>query len=157
MQIISQQTIASTGKKLLLAIPETEIDFAKYYRVRFDVLRKPWHQPKGSEKDAGDNTSHHVCLLNGDDVIGVCRLQINSADEAQIRYMAVSENYRRQKLGDVMLLYFENLAKQMEIKTIILQAREIAVGFYKHNGYEITEKTFLLFGEIQHYLMRKEV
>ena len=71
--------------------------------------------------------------------------------------MAVTENYRRQKLGDVMLLYFETLAKQIGIKTIILQAREIAVDFYKRNGYEITEKTFLLFGEIQHYLMSKKI
>ena len=29
--------------------------------------------------------------------------------------------------------------------------------FYKNNGYEIVKKTHLLFGEIQHWLMGKEL
>jgi ribosomal protein S18 acetylase RimI-like enzyme len=36
-----------------------------------------------------------------------------------------------------------------------LHAREIAIGFYQKLGYQMIEKSHLLFGEIQHYLMEK--
>jgi len=36
----------------------------------------------------------------------------------------------------------------------ILSSKEIK--FYKNNGYEIVKKSYILFGEIQHWLMRKE-
>jgi hypothetical protein len=38
-----------------------------------------------------------------------------------------------------------------------LQAREKAIPFYERLGYKVVEKTHLLFGEIQHYKMRKEI
>jgi hypothetical protein len=39
---------------------------------------------------------------------------------------------------------------------IILHAREIAIPFYTNLNYTIIEKSHLLFGEIQHYLMSKQ-
>jgi predicted GNAT family N-acyltransferase len=39
---------------------------------------------------------------------------------------------------------------------MILEARENAVPFYKSLGYEILKKSYLLFGEIQHYTMHKK-
>jgi ribosomal protein S18 acetylase RimI-like enzyme len=49
----------------------------------------------------------------------------------------------------------EGIAFQNGRKKIILHAREIAIGFYQKLGYETIEKSHLLFGEIQHYLMEK--
>ena len=39
---------------------------------------------------------------------------------------------------------------------MILQAREVAVDFYKSQGYQILEKSHVLFDHIQHYLMQKK-
>lgn len=158
MKILSEFTVdISTLKKIKLAIPETKLEFNEYFYLRYKVLREPWKQPEGSEKDEGDETSYHVCLLHRHMMVGVCRMQINSADEAQIRYMAVHELYRGENLGVVMLSYFERMAREKGIDTMILQARETAVKFYARNGYEVVEKTFLLFNEIQHYLMKKNL
>jgi hypothetical protein len=49
----------------------------------------------------------------------------------------------------------EEIAVETGRTELILHAREIALPFYKNLGYTITEKSHLLFGEIQHYLMRK--
>jgi predicted GNAT family N-acyltransferase len=38
---------------------------------------------------------------------------------------------------------------------IILEARANAVPFYKSLGYQIEQESYLLFGEIQHYRMKK--
>jgi len=39
---------------------------------------------------------------------------------------------------------------------IILHARENALGFYEKLGYVSVEPSHLLFGEIQHFLMKKK-
>ena len=51
--------------------------------------------------------------------------------------------------------HFEQISTNKKIQYIILNARENAVPFYKKLGYNITEKTNLLFGKIQHYEMKK--
>jgi hypothetical protein len=49
----------------------------------------------------------------------------------------------------------EEIARNKGASSMILQARENAVKFYESCGYRIVEKTFLMWGEIQHYLMSR--
>jgi len=69
--------------------------------------------------------------------------------------MAVDNSYQGQGLGRLILNFLEQEARTMGLHTVELQARENAVEFYKSNGYTIKEKSFLLWGIIQHYLMTK--
>ena len=88
-------------------------------------------------------------------VIGVARLQFNSDDEAQIRYMAVAGAYQRQGIGRDLINAMEIYAEESGRRNIVLNAREPAVGFYQKLGYSVEEKSYLLFDEIQHYRMMK--
>jgi len=36
---------------LIILRPLSKEDFELMYNLRWKILRKPWHQPKGSEKD----------------------------------------------------------------------------------------------------------
>ena len=49
----------------------------------------------------------------------------------------------------------EGIASTKKCTTMVLNARESAIDFYKNLGYKITKKTNLLFGKIQHYEMKK--
>ena len=42
-----------------LRVPQTEEELERYYQFRWEMLRKPLHQPKGSERDAWDAMAHH--------------------------------------------------------------------------------------------------
>ena len=139
--------------------PKTSEDFKKYYKLRYEILRKPWGQPIGSERDEGDETSIHRMIIDEKTgkVLAVGRLEFNSKDEAQIRYMAVSDDWQGQGLGSQIIAALEDFAQRNGNKWMILSARENAVQFYKNNGYEIVRKTHLLYGEIQHWLMQKEL
>lgn len=138
--------------------PETEKEFEAYYDLRWRVLREPWQQPKGSEKDELEDTSFHVMACNkNDNVIGVGRLHFNNKTEAQIRYMAVAPEYVNQGIGSAILEALEKYAKENNGETIVLHARENAVGFYRKEGYELFEKSHLLFGFIQHFRMKKKL
>ena len=54
-----------------------------------------------------------------------------------------------------MVNFMENHATKTGRSTIVLDARENAVGFYEKLGYKISKKSYMLFNEIQHYSMIK--
>ncbi len=139
-----------------LISPESAEDFKRYYDLRWQLLRKPWQQPRGSEQDELEHQSFHVmCVDNDNSIVGIGRLHTISDTEAQIRYMAVANNHQRQGIGQQLLEALENRANQQGIHIITLHARESAIGFYKKQGYKIIEKSHRLFSTIQHFKMQK--
>ncbi len=137
--------------------PKTEEDFAKYYDLRWRVLRKPWGQPEGSEKDDLEDESIHLMACQGGGVCGVARAHFNSPGEAQIRYMAVDEPYRGKGIGARLLGELEKRIKQKGARQVTLNARKNALGFYENHGYEIVAKAHTLYGCIEHFKMRKRL
>ncbi len=135
--------------------PGTKQEFEQYYHLRWRVLRKPWDQPKGSEQDEIDNDSTHIMAIIDGNVIGCGRGHFNSSTEAQIRYMAVDEDFREQGVGLRILTALEEELTKNGAKEIILKARENAVSLYEKHGYIIYQEGEILFGEIKHYWMRK--
>ena len=139
--------------------PRTNEEFIKYYLVRYEVLRKPWGQSIGSEKDESDKDSIHRMIIDpiSENALAVGRLQFNSDDEAQIRYMAVHEKAQGKGLGTQLIRELEAIALSKDVRWIILQARENALSFYENNGYQVIKKTHLLFDRIQHWMMKKKL
>ena len=136
--------------------PVSPEDFENYYLLRWEVLRKPWNQPRGTEKDENEATSIHVMALNEkDECVGVSRLQFNSSEEAQVRFMGVRDDQQGKGVGKKLMSYLEEKAKEKGAKKVMLQARENAVQFYLSIGYAVVEKSFLMWGIIQHYRMEK--
>ena len=108
-------TLQQRGLFLLRIIkqPETEKEFEAYYDLRWSILREPWQQPKGSEKDDLENESFHVMACDEKNkVVGVGRLHFNNKIEAQIRYMAVAAEYTKKGTGKLILETLEEKAKQ---------------------------------------------
>lgn len=137
--------------------PRTDDEFNHYYELRWIVLRKPWKQPRGSEKDDFEKNSTHIMACIGKEIVGVGRIHLKSKETMQIRYMAVKENYRNKGIGSHILKELENRAKIKRIKHIILNARENAIQFYIKNGYSIIGKGDTLFDSIHHWTMQKDL
>ena len=137
------------------ATPET---LARYYRLRYDTLRRPWNQPEGSERADDDAAAIHALLLDdAGEPAGVCRLHLNTPEEGQLRFMGIREDLQGQGLGNLLVEYLENRARELGATTMTLQARDYAVNFYRRNNYEVVEKSYLLWGIIQHYKMAKRL
>ncbi|WP_161889854.1 GNAT family N-acetyltransferase [Pontibacter russatus] len=138
--------------------PATPEEFEKYYRLRYEVLRQPWGEPEGSERAPDDATAIHAMLVeeNGE-VVGVCRLHLNTPQEGQLRFMGIREDKRGQQLGFRLMEYMEARAKALGAITLMLHARPNAVNFYRRNGYEVVKESYILFGTMQHYLMTKQL
>ena len=140
-----------------ITTPITGADFKKYYIFRWNLLRKPWAQPLGSEKDPLENESVHRMAVINNKVIAVGRLHYVDKTTAQLRYMAVDKTFEKQGIGKAIYSSLEEEARNNKIKLIILNARESAVGFYKKLGFTVKKKTYVLFNEIQHYEMQKHL
>jgi N-acetylglutamate synthase-like GNAT family acetyltransferase len=138
--------------------PLSPEELRDYFHLRWHVLRKPWGQPEGSEKDDKEEECFQLAVFSADNKPLACgRLQLNSKDEAQIRFMAVHPQFQKKGLGRMIMQGLEEQAVKSGAKSVILQARENALDFYKSCGYQVKEKTFLLYDSIQHYLMDKQL
>lgn len=145
--------------QMIVKSPENTKEWDSYYWLRWEILRKPWNQPIGSERDKLDehlDSFHAMAVDDFNKVMGVARLHlVTPGNRAQIRFMAVNTQNQAKGIGKLLIQYLENVAKQNNVKEIILQARENAVGFYIKEGYQVIEKSFVLYNQIQHYLMLK--
>jgi N-acetylglutamate synthase-like GNAT family acetyltransferase len=137
--------------------PESSAEWEAYYELRWRILRAPWQQT-GCERDETDDSSIHrmVCGRDGK-VLAVGRLHRLDEHSGQIRYMAVESACERRGYGTLVVTALEQAAIEIGIENIMLHAREAAVPFYRHHNYRIIEPSFLLFDEIQHYLMTKNL
>ena len=137
--------------------PYSPEDFLRYYQARYEVLRKPWNQPKGSEIDDLENISLHAMAVNGDDIVGVGRLTYFQNGEGQIRYMGVVDSHLKQGIGRSLLEYLENEAKKMGLEKIFLNSRDEALFFYSKCGYKAMGKPYEGFAGIIHTRMVKNL
>lgn len=139
-------------------IASTNQQLNSILKLRYEVLRKPWSQTIDSATDQLEEKSINAFIQNNKGVYIACgRLQENENKIGQIRFMAVDQNYQGKGLGKLIITSLEEKAKELKLNKIQLQARENAVSFYKNNGYVMIEKTFLLWDQIQHFLMEKQI
>jgi GNAT superfamily N-acetyltransferase len=137
--------------------PQTALEWEEYYDLRFRILRLPWNQPRGSERNEGDQTGIHLALHESDKIKAIARLDISGEREAQVRFVAVELSEQRKGFGRLIMEAAEKIARDRGDQKMILHARENAVDFYKSLDYKIIEKSHLLFGKIQHLLMEKDL
>lgn len=138
--------------------PLSDKDWEQYYEVRWQVLRAPLQQPRGSEKDEYEQHAWHRMIVDEQGrVVGVARLHLVSSEESQIRYMAVIEAHRRKGLATMMLESLEAIARQEGVRRVILNARTSATNFYENLGYVVTGDAPEIFGAIPHVQMCKSL
>lgn len=142
-----------------LRIPETDEELESYYQFRWEMLRQPLRQPKGSERDAWDATAHHQMVVDEQgDVVAVGRLYINGDNEASIRFLAVHSSVQGKGLGTLVEMALESVARQEGAKRIVCSAREDAMGFFARLGYvDEGEIRAPQTTPVRHYLMIKPI
>ena len=135
--------------------PISDADWKAYYALRFNVLREPWNQPLGSEVLADEDQAIHAIAMEGTELLGVARMHESAEKQGQVRCVAIATAAQGKGIGKAIMAYLEEKAVQKGWTEIVLEARENAVPFYQAIGYTIVAESYLLFGEIQHYRMKK--
>jgi len=116
--------------------PETPDEWDNYFLFRWEMLRKPLGMSKDSLEDDQEGSSFHLIALDDHRrIVGSGRVHFNSNEEAQIRYMAVSEDLKRKGIGSEIVKKLEEYAGKSGARTVILNAREEAIDFYLSLDY----------------------
>ncbi len=143
---------------MLVRPPASESEFEAYYAFRWKILRAPWNQPLGSERDEFEGEAIHLGAWDeAGHLIGVGRLHRVMGTNGQVRYMAVDPTRRSHGVGKAILQELEARALELGIQEINLNSRQTAVPFYQKNGYQILRPTHTLYGTIPHFAMWKRL
>lgn len=135
--------------------PSTEKEWHAYYKMRYDILRKPLNKPIGSERNDGDIKGKHFALYENNDLRAIARLDQNQNNISQVRFVAVDTKYQKKGFGKLIIKAAENESQKNGNKKMILHSRDYSLDFYKKIGYKKIKKSYKLFNVIQHYLMEK--
>ena len=117
--------------------PESTEEWESYLLFRWEVLRKPLGMTKDSLSDSIEDRSFHLMGIDAEkNVIASGRVHFNSENEAQIRYMAVDDRFKRRGIGSEIVDKLERYATSKGAEIMVLNAREEAISFYSSLGYE---------------------
>lgn len=137
--------------------PNSEQDFADYFTFRWKMLREPWKAPVGSEKDEYEQVSQHRMIRhpNGE-VVAVGRVHMNSAEEAQVRHIAVAKNFQGQGLAKMLLASLESVARLEGAVRMVTNSTQLSIPFFSSAGFE-TDSTISseLGGQQRHQMVKK--
>ena len=140
--------------------PDQPEEFGLLFRLRWEMLRKPWGLPPGSEKDSEEEGSVHRAIwlsVEGKSVAVACgRMQLALPQEAQVRYMAVDSRFQGKGWGREVLQSLEEEAGNLGCSKVFLNAREKAVPFYLRCGYIIENEAEAYLG-IPHFRMSRQL
>jgi hypothetical protein len=125
-------------------IPIGSPQYEEERRLREEVLRRPLGLSLTEEDLAREEDQLHFGLFEpGGELVACAVAVLLSPTEARIRQMAVSPDHQRQGLGRRLLEDLENDLRARGFRTLVLNARTSAVGFYERLGYSVHGEEFV--------------
>lgn len=132
------------------------------YPVRHPVLRagKPIETCVFAGDDAAD--TFHLGLFSGEQLVGVSTFMKNehqdfTGNQLQLRGMAILAEFQKKGLGAILVEHALAIAKEKNYETLWCNAREIAVPFYKRQGFAIHGEEFDIPGIGPHFVMHIKI
>jgi len=131
-------------------------EYSQMVDLRTRILREPLNL-SFSEQDLFRDKEDMLCgYFEKSFLKACCILSRYDTETLQLRQMAVDNTCQGKGIGNILLNFAEQKAKENRFTKIMLHARETAISFYLKNGYQIVSNKFIEVG-IPHYEMIKEL
>jgi len=138
--------------------PSSEHDFTEYFAFRWKMLREPWKFPEGSEKDEYEQVSQHRMMRSPDGkVIAVGRVHMNTAEEAQVRHIAVEKTFQGKGLAKMLVASLEAVARAEGAVRIVTNSTQASVALFTSLGFKAQNEAPKELGEQQRQQMVKKL
>ena len=131
-------------------------EYKQMVDLRNEILRKPLgltFEQKELEEEKDDVL---MGAFEDDKLIGCCLLTKVDSAKVRLRQMAVPNNMQGKGMGRALMIFAENIARDMGYKVLLMHARKTAAGFYEKLGYNISGNEFEEV-TIPHYVMEKNL
>jgi GNAT superfamily N-acetyltransferase len=144
---------------IIIRSPKTKEEFKIYYAVRYRVLREPWGQPKGTEKDDYEPISQHYMAVDEatGDVVGAIKWLEKAPGAAWLSHLAVVPERQKQGIGQMLVKAVEDAARAQGYAVISASARLNSTEYFEKLGYAIQGIPTHYFGTIQTVWMEKKL
>ena len=131
-------------------------EYQQMVQLRNEMLRKPLGLGFDREELEKEKEDILMGAFEDDRMLGCCMMTRVDAGTLKLRQMAVPNNMQGKGIGRALMIFAENIARDLGYKRLCMHARSTAVGFYQKLGYhtagdEFTEVT------IPHYVMEKDL
>lgn len=127
--------------------------YKKALELRDKVLRQPLGMSIYDDPLEAEKNDLHIIVMEGTQVIGVCFYRTIDQETMQMKQVAVDPSFRNRHAGKEMFMQSIQKLKPLHVKTIMVHARENALGFYQKLGFEECGNPFLEVG-IRHHLLK---
>ena len=122
--------------------------------LRNDILRKPLGLSLNKEELDKEKDDILMGAFEDEKLLGCCLLTRVDPTTVRLRQMAVPNNMQGKGVGRALMIFAENIARDLGYRKLCMHARKTAIGFYQKLGYSITGDEFVEV-TIPHYIMEK--
>jgi N-acetylglutamate synthase-like GNAT family acetyltransferase len=118
-------------------------EYEKMLRLRNDLLRKPLGLNFDLQELEKEKDDVLMGAFEDDRLLGCCLLTRVDAKTMRLRQMAVPNNLQGKGIGRALMVFAENIARDMGYETLMMHARVTATGFYEKLGYVKKDGQFI--------------
>jgi len=129
-------------------------EYQQMVNLRNDILRKPLGLCFSEEELEREKDDILMGAFEDDRLLGCCLLTRMDNKTVRLRQMAVPNSMQGKGVGRALMIFAENIARDLGYKKLCMHARKTAVGFYQKLGYGIAGQEFVEV-TIPHYIMEK--
>ncbi|HLK30397.1 MAG TPA: GNAT family N-acetyltransferase [Puia sp.] len=133
---------------------------SKEYKQMVDLRNEILRKPLGLTFSADDLEKEKEDVLMGafedDRILGCCLLTKVDDKSVRLRQMAVPNSMQGKGIGRALMIFAENIARDLGYRVLLMHARKTAAGFYQKLGYNISGNEFEEV-TIPHYVMEKSL
>jgi predicted GNAT family N-acyltransferase len=129
-------------------------EYQQMVTLRNDILRKPLGLSFDKEELDKEKDDILMGAFEDEKLLGCCLLTRVDPYTVRLRQMAVPNSMQGKGVGRALMIFAENIARDLGYRKLCMHARKTAVGFYQKLGYSITGDEFTEV-TIPHYIMEK--
>lgn len=129
-------------------------EYQQMVALRNEILRKPLGLSFDKEELDKEKDDILMGAFEDEKLLGCCLLTRVDPTTVRLRQMAVPNNMQGKGIGRALMIFAENIARDLGYRKLCMHARKTAVGFYQKLGYSITGDEFTEV-TIPHYIMEK--
>ncbi len=131
-------------------------EYEQMVRLRNDILRKPLGLEFSNEELEQEKNEILIAAFEDDKMLGCCMLVKNDDKNCRLRQMAVLNNNQGKGIGRALMIFAENIARDLGFRKLNMHARKTALGFYERLGYKVVGEEFAEV-TIPHFEMEKSL
>ncbi len=129
-------------------------EYQQMVRLRNDMLRKPLGLHFDDTELEREKDDVLMGAFEDGKILGCCLLTKVDDRTVRLRQMAVPNSLQGKGIGRALMIFAENIARDMGYSSLIMHARKTAIGFYQKLGYTAKGPEFVEV-TIPHFVMEK--